>query len=99
MELFSQAILDALEVFQSEHARGPTVSELATNLGIPFGRGRNRLAERVQRQIVLGRVSQCRGRFTLTSAGRRAIERPVIHITPAGLGHGRSQTVRASVSR
>jgi hypothetical protein len=88
MELFSQAILHALEAFQSEHAQGPTVPELAVSLGIPSKLGHDRLAERVQRQIVLGRVSHGEGRFTLTSAGRRAISDPAVHMTPARISLG-----------
>jgi hypothetical protein len=98
MELFSQAILHALEAFQSEHTQGPTVSELAISLGIPSEFGRDRLAERVQRQVVLGRVSHCEGHFALTSAGRRACSSPAVHITPARLSQPPSHTpAQASV--
>jgi hypothetical protein len=78
MELFSRAILDELEAFHSEHAQGPTASELARRLGIPFEFGHDHVVARVKRQIVLGRVCHSEGRFTLTSAGREAVGREAV---------------------
>jgi hypothetical protein len=69
MDVFSRAILDAVEAFESEHAHGPTVSELAISLGIPFEVGHAHLASRLQRQVVLGRVLHSDGRFMLTGVG------------------------------
>jgi len=88
MELFSRAILAALAGFHSEDAQGPTVSQLATSLGIPVELGRDRLVERLQRQIMLGRVAHYEWRFTLTSAGLRALGREADR--PKGLARVRA---------
>jgi len=73
MELLSRSLLRALEVHESEHASGPTVLELAANLGIPRDFGHHHLVERLKRQVVLGRVSHSGGRFHLTEVGRKAL--------------------------
>ena len=75
MELLSRAVLRTLEAYESEHTTGPTVPELATDLGIPPDFGHLHLAELLRRQVILGRVSHYGGRFHLTEAGRAALAR------------------------
>lgn len=71
----SRPLLHAIEVYESDHGRGPTAPELAADLGIPAEFGHTDLVERLKRQVSLGRVAHYRGRFTLTMAGRSVLER------------------------
>ena len=73
MELLSGVILRALETYESEHGSAPTAAELAADLGIPPEFGHHHLVERLQRQVVLGRVTNYGLRYQLTAAGREAL--------------------------
>lgn len=73
MESLSRCLLLALEAYGAEHAAGPTVSELAGDLGITPGFGHKHLVELLQREVALGRVSDHGTRFQLTAAGRAAL--------------------------
>lgn len=73
MELLGRYLLRALEAYESEHASGPTVAELADEIGIPPDLGHHYLFARLQRQITLGRISYFGRRLQLTEAGRDAL--------------------------
>ena len=75
MEPLSGVILRALEAYEAEYGSAPTVAELAVDLGIPAGFGHQHLVERLQRQVVLGRVACYSSHFQLTAAGREALAR------------------------
>lgn len=73
MEPFTGLVLRAIEAHESVRAEGPTVDELAADLHIPPTFGRERLNERLHRQVVLGRVYSHGAHFRLTAAGRRTL--------------------------
>jgi hypothetical protein len=76
MESLSLVVLRSIEAHESTRPEGPTMDELAADLGIPAAFGRRRLGERLHRQVVLGRVHSDGERFRLTAAGRRAASAP-----------------------
>lgn len=67
-------LLHAIDAYVSRLGTGPTVRELAADLGIPEDFGHHQLVDRLQRELARGRVSLYRGRFTLTAVGRLALE-------------------------
>jgi hypothetical protein len=76
MEILSQLVLRSIDAHESARAEGPTVDELAAELGIPPVFGHQRLSERLHRQVVLGRVYSDGEHFRLTAAGRLTVSAP-----------------------
>jgi hypothetical protein len=66
-------LLRAIDAYDSQNGAGPTVFELADDLGIPPDFGHHDLVGRLQRELSLGYVSHYRSRFTLTPTGRNLI--------------------------
>jgi hypothetical protein len=66
----SRLLLRAIDAYDSHNGKGPTVSELAADLGIPPDFGHHDLVGRLQRELSLGRLSHYGSRFRLTQAGR-----------------------------
>jgi hypothetical protein len=85
MELVRRFLLREIEGYERRHGTGPTVRELAADLGLPADFGHRHLVEHLKREVVLERVSHYRGRFTLTTAGRLELDaeearRPASHV-------------------
>lgn len=74
MQVGRRSLLRTIEAYESRHGVGPTVHELATYLGIPADFGHLHLVDRLKRESALEHLSDYRGRFTLTAAGRRALD-------------------------
>ena len=74
MELIDRLLLCTVAAYESRQGTGPTVRELAADLGIPADFGHEHLVERLQREVAEERVSHRRGRFTLTTIGRLALD-------------------------
>jgi hypothetical protein len=72
MELLSRVLLHEIEAYESAHTSGPTVREVAADLGVPPV-AHHELVERLERQIVLGHIALSGRRFQLTTAGRKAL--------------------------
>jgi hypothetical protein len=72
--LLSRLLLRAIDAHRSDHREGPTVPELAADLGITPDFGHNDLVARLQRELSLGNVSHYRSRYKLTRAGRALAE-------------------------
>jgi hypothetical protein len=69
------SLLRAIDSCESRDGTGPTVRELAADLGVTPDFGHSQLVERLRRELSAGCVSHYRGRFSLTAAGREMIER------------------------
>lgn len=67
-------LLQAIDGFESHHGRGPTVPELAADLGITPDFGHAQLVKLLQRELATGCVAYLRGRVELTGAGRSQLE-------------------------
>jgi len=67
-------LLRAIDSYESRHGTGPTVIELAADLGITPDFGHHHLVGRLRRQHAAGFVSHYRRRLTLTTAGRAMIK-------------------------
>lgn len=67
-------LLRAVDAYVSSHGTGPTVLELAEDLGIPADFGHDHLVERLQHELARERLAHYRRRFTLTAAGRLALD-------------------------
>jgi hypothetical protein len=74
MEPVDRLLLCAIDAFEQCHETGPTVRELAADLGLPPDFGHEHLVERLQSEVKLDRISHYRGRFGLTNAGRLALD-------------------------
>lgn len=74
MELADGLLLRAVEAYESSHGTGPTVRELAEDLGIPVDFGYDQLVDRLQHELARERLAHYRRRFTLTAAGRLALD-------------------------
>lgn len=70
VESLSELVLRTIHAHELSSADAPTVEDVAADLGIPAGFGHRRLSERLQRQVVLGRVYSDGARLRLTPAGR-----------------------------
>jgi hypothetical protein len=68
-------LLRAIDSYESRHRTGPTVRELAADLGIPPDFGHSQLVERLRFEVSAGFVSHYRGRISLTAAGCEMVER------------------------
>ncbi len=73
MEVVRRFLLRAVGAYESREGKGPTVCELAADLGLPDDFGHEHLVDHLQQGVVVGRVAHDHGRFTLTSAGRLAL--------------------------
>lgn len=73
VELISELVLRSIAAHESKGRNGPTLDDVAADLGIPPVFGYDRLNERLQRQVVLGRVSSDGEHFRLTATGRLAV--------------------------
>ncbi len=67
-------LLRAIDSYKARHRTGPTVLELAADLGIPPDFGHSHLVERLRREVSAGFVTHYRGRISLTAAGREKVE-------------------------
>lgn len=63
-------LLRAIDAYSSQHWEGPTVPELAADLGITPDFGHTYLVVRLRRELSLGHISHRGNRFRLTPAGR-----------------------------
>jgi hypothetical protein len=70
----SRHLLRAIDAYHSHHWEGPTVPELAADLGIAPDFGHDDLAVRLERELSRGRVSNRGSRYRLTRAGRALAE-------------------------
>jgi hypothetical protein len=75
-------LLRAIDSCKSRNGTGPTVLELAADLGITPDFGHTQLVERLRRELSAGYVSHYRGRFSLTAAGRELIEAHTSRLQP-----------------
>jgi hypothetical protein len=73
VELISELVLRSIAAHESKGRNGPTLDDVAADLEIPPVFGYDRLNERLQRQVVLGRVSSDGEHFRLTATGRLAV--------------------------
>lgn len=73
MEAVRQFLLRAVGGYESREGKGPTVRELAADLGLPDDFGHKHLVDHLQQGVAVGQVAHAHGRFTLTSAGRLAL--------------------------
>lgn len=73
MELLDPLLLRAVDAFASRRGTGPTVRELAADLGIPDDFGHDNLVQRLQAELARENVALYRGRFTLTAVGRLSL--------------------------
>ena len=71
--MFSELALRSIAAHESQGRNGPTLGDVAADLGIPPVFGYDRLNDRLQRQVVLGRVYSDGKHFRLTAAGRLAV--------------------------
>jgi hypothetical protein len=60
----------SIDGYESRHGCGPTLHQLAEDLGIPADFGASHLEEHLRRELELGRVACEHGRFRLTTSGR-----------------------------
>lgn len=74
MELVDGLLLRAVDAYESRHGTGPTVPELAADLGIPLDFGHHHLVTRLRQELARERLAHYRRRFTLTAAGRLALD-------------------------
>jgi hypothetical protein len=63
-------LLRAIDAYDSRHREGPTVPELAADLGITPDFGHHDLVTRLKSELSLGHISHHSGRVRLTRAGR-----------------------------
>ena len=77
----SRILLRAIDAYDADDRQGPTVPELAADLGITPEFGHHDLVVRLRRELSLGRISHQRGRFGLTRAGRDFVEQAGPHRT------------------
>jgi hypothetical protein len=70
VESLSELVLRTIYARELSGANGPTVEDVAADLGIPTAFGHQRLSERLQRQVALGRVYSDGAQLRLTQAGR-----------------------------
>ena len=73
MELVDGLLLRAVDAYESRHGRGPTVPELAADLGIPADFGHSHLVTRLGAALEREHLGHYRRRFTLTAPGRLAL--------------------------
>lgn len=83
MDSLDPLLLHAVGAYEAHHGSGPKVSELATDLGIPADFGHHHLVERLRHELTHERLAHFRGRFTLTAAGRLALEAQDAGASPA----------------
>jgi hypothetical protein len=69
-------LLRAIDAYDSHNGRGPTVPELAVDLGITPDFGHSNLVMRLQHELSLGHIAEYRGRIRLTRAGRDLVDPP-----------------------
>lgn len=74
MELVRRFLLREIEGYEKRHGVGPTVRELAGDLGLPADFGHRHLVEHLKAEVVAERISHYRGRFALTTAGRLELD-------------------------
>jgi hypothetical protein len=67
-------LLRAIGSCESRNGKGPTVLELAADLGITPDFGHTQLVELLRHELSAGCVSHYRSRFSLTAAGRQNVE-------------------------
>lgn len=73
MEVVRRLLLRAIGAYESREGKGPTVRELAADLGLPDDFGHEHLVDHLQQGVAAGQVAHDQGRFTLTGAGRLAL--------------------------
>lgn len=84
-------LLYAIDAYESQNENGPTVPELAADLGITRDFGHSHLVAHLQREQSLGHVSHYGGRFKLTRAERSVVEYEIgTSPSPAAAGRLRS---------
>lgn len=74
MEVVRRFLLHAVDSYETRNETGPTVSELAADLGLPPDFGHKHLVDHLRSEAALEHLANCRGRFTLTPAGRLALD-------------------------
>lgn len=67
-------LLQAIGAYERAHGVGPTVGELAVDLGLPDDFGLGHLLEHLRSEVERKRVVRYRNRFALTPSGRLALE-------------------------
>ncbi len=74
MDIVRRFLLHAIDAYESRHEMGPTVGELAADLGLPDDFGHKHLVDHLRDEVALDHASYYRGRFAVTTAGRRALD-------------------------
>jgi hypothetical protein len=74
MEVVRRFLLHAVDSYETRNEAGPTVSELAADLGLPADFGHKHLVDHLRSEAALEHLANYRGRFTLTPAGRLALD-------------------------
>lgn len=75
-------LLRAIDSYESRHGKGPTVRELAADLGIPPDFEHGHLVERLRREVSACFVTHYRGRISLTAAGQELVDGHTSRLQP-----------------
>ena len=74
MDVVRRFLLHAVDAYGSRNGTGPTVRELAADLGLPADFGHKHLVDHLQREVALDHLAHYRGRFTVTTTGHLALD-------------------------
>lgn len=88
-------LLLAIDTYDSHNGKGPTVPELAADLGSTHDFGHSGLVARLQRELSLGHVSYFRSRFRLTRPGRSFADSATPHRCVSALPDSSAKGERA----
>jgi hypothetical protein len=91
-------LLRAIDSYKARHRTGPTVRELAADLGIPADFGHSHLVERLRREVSAGFATHYRGRISLTTAGQELVEGDTSRLQPPQQPAPRGQRTASEAS-
>jgi hypothetical protein len=87
MDVVRRFLLYAVDAYESRIGTGPTARELAADLGLPAELALKHLVDHLQREVALEHIAHQRRRFTLTAAGRLALEADETRPSSSSLQH------------